>query len=54
MSQSVIGTIPPRLGGREPPQRVDPLSSWLGWAAAVGRKKVASIWLKFADEVAYG
>ena len=36
MSPSVIGTIPPGggLGGREPPQGVDPLSSWLNWSEA--------------------
>ena len=29
MSRSVIGTTPPGgLGGREPPQCVDPLPSW--------------------------
>ena len=32
------------------PQRVDPLSSWLGRL----NKKVASIWLKISKQVAYG
>ena len=34
------------------PPRVDPLSSWLG--RQVGRKKVASIWLKIGQRTAYG
>ena len=42
MSQSVMQNPPGGgLGGREPPQRVDPLSSWLGWAAAGGRRRWA-------------
>ena len=49
MSLSVIGT--------PPPQCVDPLPSWLGPTAAAaggGSKKVASIWLKIGQQVAYG
>ena len=54
MNRSVIGDNPPRggLGGREPPQCVDPLSSWLGRRRL--NKKVASIWLKIAKQVAKG
>ena len=37
-----------------PPPRVDPLPTWLGWAAAVGRKKVASNRLKIGQQVAHG
>ena len=52
MMQGVIGAISRGgLGGRKPPQGVDPLPSWLG--RRVGRKKVASILLKIAQQVAY-
>ena len=42
------------LGTAQIPFRVDPLSAWLGAAAAAGREKVSLNWLKFAKQVAYG
>ena len=60
MSQTVIGMIPPGgLGGAESPQCVDPLSflvklnrSEVNRSEAI--QKVALIWLKIAEQVAYG
>ena len=55
LSESPIDTIPPGgFGGAEPPQRVDPLPSWLGRRRRRRSKKVASIWLKIAKQVAIG
>ena len=39
--------------GTKPPQRVDPLPSW-SWRRRRRSKKVASIWLKITEQVAYG
>ena len=57
LNQSPIDTIPPGgFGGAEPPQGVNPLPSWLRRRRRRRRqsKKVASIWLKIAKQVAYG
>ena len=55
MSQSVIGTI---LGGvGAPPNVSTPFPSWLNWTEpkwSEAIQKVASIWLKIAEQVAYG
>ena len=54
MSQSVIGTIPPggAWGGGGPPNVSNPFPTWLNWSEA--NQKVASIWMKIAEQVAYG
>ena len=40
LSESPIDTIPPEgFGGAEPPQRVDPLPSWLRAAAAAAAEQ---------------
>ena len=44
-------TPPGGLGGAVAPQCVDPLFYLV---RAVGRKKVASIWLKIGQRIAYG
>ena len=50
--RSLVQSSPGSLGGGSPPQRVDPLPSWLvRWRQS---KKVASIWLKISKQVAYG
>ena len=44
---------PGGVWGGGAPQRVDPLSSWLGRRRRLN-KKVSSIWLKIAKQVAKG
>ena len=54
LSQSPIDTIPPGgFGGAEPPQRVDPLPSWLRRRRRRRmRQKVATMELKIVQQVA--
>ena len=55
MSQSVIGTIPPggAWGGGSPPM-CQPPSFLVKVKRSEANQKVASIWLKIAEQVAYG